>query len=93
MSIIQVSPDQVSSQLGDEAVILNVKTGIYYGLNEVGARIWSLIQEPIRFDAIVQALLEEYDVEAGQCEEDVQNLLQEFLAAELIDVSNGKSNS
>lgn len=92
MSTITVSAHQVSSQLGEEAVILNVKSGMYYGLNEVGARIWSLIQEPVRFDAIVQTLLDEYDVDPKECEVDVQNLLQEFLAAELIDVSNGKSD-
>jgi hypothetical protein len=93
MSTITVSADQVSSQLGEEAVILNVKTGVYYGLNEVGARIWSLIQEPVRFDAIVQTLLEEYDVEASQCEDDVRTLLQELMAAKLIEVGDGKSDS
>lgn len=48
MSIISASPDQISSQLGDESVILNVKTGLYFGLNEVGSRVWSITQKSNR---------------------------------------------
>lgn len=36
-SIVAVTPEQVSSELSGEAVILSLKDGVYYGLNEVGA--------------------------------------------------------
>ena len=92
MSIISVSPDQVSSQLGDESVILNVKTGTYFGLNEVGSRIWSLIQEPTSLDKVIQTLLDEYEVDPGQCESDVLDLIKELINAALIEVINGKDS-
>ena len=38
--------DQVSCDLAGEAAILNIKSGVYYGLDPVGARIWNLMQEP-----------------------------------------------
>jgi len=45
-SRLVVSKDQVSCDLAGEAAILNLKNGVYYGLDPVGARIWNLIQEP-----------------------------------------------
>ena len=45
-SIVVASPDQVSSDLAGEIVMLNLASGTYYGLDEVGARIWNLVQQP-----------------------------------------------
>jgi hypothetical protein len=92
MSIVSVLPDQVSSQLGDEAVILNVKTGTYFGLNEVGTRIWSLIQEPVPVEKVIQTLLDEYEVDPKQCEEDILNLIDDLSNAALIEVKDGSSS-
>ena len=43
-SVVVVTKDQVSADLSGEAAILNLKSGIYYGLDNVGARIWTLVQ-------------------------------------------------
>jgi hypothetical protein len=45
-STVMTAKDQVSSDLGDEVAILDLKGGTYYGLDAVGARIWNLIQKP-----------------------------------------------
>ncbi|MBW4602452.1 MAG: lasso peptide biosynthesis PqqD family chaperone [Calothrix sp. FI2-JRJ7] len=87
-STIIASSQQISSDLGGEAVILNLKSGVYHGLNEVGASIWKLIQEPRTIEEIKQKLLEEYDVEPEQCESDVIELLENLLVAELIVINN-----
>jgi Coenzyme PQQ synthesis protein D (PqqD) len=90
-SIVVAQPEQISSDLGGEAVILNLKTGVYHGLNEVGARIWTLIEEPKSVKEIIEVLLQEYDVEAEQCISDLTALLEELTAAGLIDVKNETS--
>ncbi|BDA71996.1 conserved hypothetical protein [Rivularia sp. IAM M-261] len=87
-SVIVASTEQISSDLGSEAVILNLKSGVYHGLNEVGASIWKLIQEPKTIIEIEQKLLEEYDVEPQQCHSDVIALVEELLAAELVVIKN-----
>ena len=87
-SVIVASTEQISSDLGSEAVILNLKSGVYHGLNEVGASIWKLIQEPKTIKEIQQQLLEEYDVEPEQCYNDVISLLKDLLAAELVVIKN-----
>jgi len=87
-SVIVANQEQISSDLGGEAVILNLKTGVYHGLNEVGALIWTLIQEPKVVRDIKQILLQEYEVEPNQCDRDLKALLEDLLAAGLIDVKN-----
>jgi len=87
-SVIVANQEQISSDLGGEAVILNLKTGVYHGLNEVGALIWTLIQEPKVVRDIKQILLQEYEVEPNQCDRDLKALLEDLIVAELIDVKN-----
>ncbi|BAZ11054.1 hypothetical protein NIES4071_28790 [Calothrix sp. NIES-4071] len=87
-SVIVASSEQISSDLGEEAVILNLKSGVYHGLNEVGASIWKLIQEPLTIKEIEHKLLEEYNVEPEQCQSDLIALLSDLLAAELIVINN-----
>ena len=85
-SIIKVASEQVSCDLAGEAVILSLKSGQYFGLNEVGARIWNLIQEPKTVGAVLEAVLEEYDVALDQLERDLFALLEQMATNELIEV-------
>ena len=85
-STVVASKDQVSSDLGGEVAILDLKAGVYYGLDEVGARIWQLIQEPMAVGAIRDSLVEEYDVEPVRCEQDVLALLQRLVDKGLIEI-------
>ena len=85
-SIVVAVRDQVSADLAGEAAILNLKSGVYYGLNAVGARIWSLIQEPKTVKDIRDTILNEYDVDPERCESDLLQLLQQLAAEGLIEV-------
>lgn len=87
-TIVVASTEQISSDLNGEAVILNLKSGIYHGLNEVGAFVWNLVQQPKTVRDINQALLEEYDVEAEQCQNDLMTLLEDLLTSGLISINN-----
>ena len=87
-AIISPMPEQISSELNGEAVILNLSSGVYYGLNEVGARIWQLIQPPCSLEIIQSALIEEYDVPPDVCKQEVLKLLLELKNANLIEISD-----
>jgi hypothetical protein len=87
-STVVVSKDQVSCDLSGESAILNLKAGVYYGLDEVGTRVWNLIQEPRRVSDLWDAILEEYEVEPHRCETDIMALLQDLLENGLIEVRN-----
>jgi hypothetical protein len=87
-SIVVAAKEQVSSDLAGEAVILDLKSGVYYGLNSVGASIWNLIQEPKTVNEVRDVLLTKYKVEPEQCDRDLKALLEQLEAEGLIEVHN-----
>jgi coenzyme PQQ synthesis protein D (PqqD) len=90
-SVVVAAKDQVSCDLAGEAAILNIKNGVYYGLNPVGARIWNLMQEPRQVAEIQNEITSEYEVEPERCARDLVSLLEKLLAEGLIEVRNGSS--
>jgi hypothetical protein len=91
ITIVALS-DHVFGDLDGEAVILHLGTGVYYGLNSVGTRVWTLIQSPISASAIRDVLLAEYDVDAAVCEKELIALLNDLSDRGLIKMTtNGTS--
>jgi len=88
---IRASKDQVSCVLDGETVILLQSTGKYFGLNEVGSRVWEIVQTPCTFDGIVSRLTDEFAVNREKLELDVDRLLLEMLKAKLIEVSDASA--
>jgi hypothetical protein len=87
-SIIVVTDDLMSADLGNEAVVLDAQSGKYYGLNEVGSRTLELANNPITVGEILDRLLQEYDVDHRLLEQDVLAFLQQLAAEQLIQVLN-----
>ena len=87
-SVLKQASEQIASNVGEEIVILNFKSGTYYGLNELGARIWHLIQDSKTVSEIYETVLAEYDVEPERCKHDVEQLLQQLLKEGLIEVKH-----
>lgn len=88
---VVASGGQVSSDLGGEVAILDLKAGTYYGLDEVGNRVWTLIQEPNSVKEVRDVLLSEYEVEPERCERDLISLLQRLADEGLVEVTDAKS--
>jgi hypothetical protein len=86
-STVKVTKDHVASDLGGEVAILNLKNGVYYGLDSVGARVWELIQEPKTVNEIQDSILAEYDVESERCKQDLLSLFTRMAAEGLIEVN------
>lgn len=87
-SVVVAAREQVSCDLAGEAAILNLKEGMYYGLDAVGARIWSLIQEPRALHEVRDTLLREYEVEPERCERDLLALIEKLSSAGLVEMRN-----
>ena len=64
--------------LGDEAVILNLASGVYFGLDTVGTRMWQLISEHGSTDKVIAAMLDEYAAEEGQLRSDLDKLIEQL---------------
>ena len=86
-TVVRASPQQVFCNVADEAVLLSLHNGEYYGLNEVAASIWKHIQEPRTVLELRDALLAEYcDIDEGECERAVTGFLMEMIALKLVDL-------
>jgi len=85
-STIVAAKKQVSCDLAGQAAILNLESGLYYGLEDVGARIWDLIQEPRTVRQLRDLLTKEYDVEPERCERDLLSLLARLATAGLVEI-------
>ncbi len=88
-SIVVAAKNQISSDLQGREVILNIKSGVYYGLDGVGTRIWNLLQQPRTVKEIRDMLLDHYDVNTQRAEVDLMALLQKLSDAGLIEVQHG----
>jgi Coenzyme PQQ synthesis protein D (PqqD) len=82
-----IAPDVIFRLLDGEAVLLNLKTGTYFGLDQVGTRAWELILEHQSLERVHSALLEEYDVDPDRLAEDLLTLVNEFSAKGLVQVA------
>jgi len=74
----------MARQIGEDVVILNLATGIYFGLDMVGARMWALLSEGKTVAEACDAVLEEYDVERERLEGDMADLLSELVSQGLV---------
>jgi hypothetical protein len=85
-SEVVATSSQISCEIADEAMILNLNDGAYYGLDPVGTRIWELLQEQRPTARIRDALLVEFEVDEARCERDLIRLLRELVDARLVEV-------
>ena len=88
MLLYKASTKHLYSEIDSEAVILDIDSGTYYGLNELSNRIWQLLQIPTSERQIIATLLEEYEVTEEKATEDLQYLLQDMSDAGLREVIN-----
>jgi hypothetical protein len=78
-TVVAACDTVLASPLGGEVVLLEPEEGVYYSLNEVGARIWDIIRDPVSVDMICGLIAREYDVDLEECRADVHRLLTELL--------------
>lgn len=85
----KVSPDVVSRAIEEEEVILDLARSMYYGLDEVGTRIWTLLRAGKRLGEIVRTLAEEYDVTEERCRSDLFEFVERLERKGLVRLLHG----
>lgn len=77
-------PDAASRTYDEEAFVVVPARGEYDILNKVGTRVWDLIDGQRSVEAIAAIICEEYEVEPGQAETDVREVLEAFKTHEML---------
>lgn len=75
---LAIHPSVVFRELEGEAVLLNLDSGVYYGLDAVGTRVWALVAEHGTERGVCDQMEREYDVLPEVLARDVARLLGEL---------------
>lgn len=81
---VVISTEVLSQEVSGETVLLDMHSESYFGLDEVGTRIWQLLQQQPDLRQVYEAMLDEYDVEAGQLQSDLLELIASLEEAGLV---------
>jgi hypothetical protein len=84
---VRVPDDVLRSNLSGESVLLNLKSETYFGLDEVGTRMWEALTEAPSIQGAFDLLKDEYDVEPDQLRRDLGDLVEKLLAHGLLEQS------
>jgi len=79
--------NHIVSDMDGEKVLLSIENGKYYNLGVIGGRIWELVIEPVKIGQVINALLDEFEVEREECEMEVFSFLAQLSEEKLIHFS------
>jgi hypothetical protein len=75
-------------RVGDESVLLNLDSEIYFGLDAVGTEIWEVLGSGCTIAQAQQVLLRKFEIDAATLRADIERLLEELSQHGLIDVTD-----
>ncbi|MDZ7842508.1 MAG: PqqD family protein [Gammaproteobacteria bacterium] len=85
MSTFKIADNVLFQEVDGEAVLLSLDEGCYYGLDELGTRIWKLINQDLDSEQVIAAIVEEYEVEPDQARRDLEAFLGDLEQSGLIE--------
>lgn len=78
--MLSLADDQVSADLSGETVILSMRDGVYYGLDEVGTFVWRQLVDPTPFGTLVASVVAHFEVEEPRATHDLSSLVRDLEA-------------
>ena len=86
--LVRIIDDVVYRELSGESVLLNLNSGVYFGLDEIGTRIWYLLAEHGDSEKIIPMLIAEYAVSEAQLRADVSGLIAQLSGKGLLKIES-----
>lgn len=90
-SVVKIAKEGLCRSIDREVAILNRANSTYYGLDPVGAYVWSLMQQPTSVTELRNAVLKKYEVDEQRCERELLDLLQIMHGEGLVEVQRTES--
>ena len=81
---VTISDTVLFQQIGGECILLNMESEQYFGLDEIGARIWQELSKDGDTEKTVSQLLSEYNIDEAKLKEDLADLINELEKEKLI---------
>ena len=87
---ISVPADVLVQELEGESVLLNLRSERYFGLDEVGTRMWAVLSKSESIQQAYDTLLAEYEVEPDVLRRDLLNLIDKLIEHGLVEIGNAQ---
>jgi len=86
-SVVKRRPEIVHSDMDGEIVMMSIEQGEYYGIDAIGAEIWTMLEEARSIREICASLCERYDVDESVCQQDVMRFLEQMVERKIIETA------
>src|ERR1700730_373477 len=84
---VTISPEVVFKELGREGVLLDLASGIYFGLDETSTRLWQLLQTDGSLRRVFDEMIAEFEVSPGRLEGDLLDFVSDLTRRKLASVA------
>jgi hypothetical protein len=79
------SDTAMARRVDGDVVILDITSGQFFGINDVGALVWDLLEHDTTRDDLVDAVTAQFDVDAAQARDDIDTLIAQLSDAGLVE--------
>lgn len=86
---VTLSPEVLTTPIGDSLMLLDLGSGVYYELEGVGSRIWQLLAEQTTPSEVAHQISVEYGISEASAADDLVDLLNELSASGLLSYEGG----
>jgi len=90
---VTLSPEVMFRAVGEESVILNLKTDVYLGLDQVATRMWVALTTAQSVQDAYNSLLAEFEVGTDELRQDLEEFLGQLLAQQLVELHPGENSA
>lgn len=90
---VRISEEVLAQEVSGETVLLDITSEQYFGLNDVGTRIWQLIGGGLNRKEILDVMLREFDVDQSQLEGDLDEIISRLLDAGLVTIDSPNTSN
>jgi predicted Rdx family selenoprotein len=84
MLIYKIAEDVLSKTVNDEEVIVNLKTGTYFGLNPTGTVIWNHLKKGSAPEVILNDLLEQFETSEDELKQDIEHFVSHLKSQNML---------
>ena len=80
--------ETLHAEIGDDVVALHIRMGHCYGMENVTADVWRLLEQPVTLEKICEQLMQRYEVDDATCDADVRRLIEAMQIEGLVEIAN-----
>lgn len=85
---ISRNPEVAFTQIDDDLVMMGPKDNLFYGVNSIGTKIWSLLEfKVLSLNEICECIQHEYEVTEAQCIDDTMHFITDLVEQNMLVIS------